>query len=182
MNSNMSPTIHFKAKLFAIGSWTILKLPQSASAKLPSRGQTMVKGTINGVSFQTALEPDGMGSHWLRVDGGMQKAIKAKAGDDVVLAIESTKEWPEPVVPADVAKALGKSPQAHDLWKRITPMARWEWLRWIGSTSKSETRSRRIEVACSKLTSGERRPCCFNRNMCCVPEVSKNGVLLEPGQ
>ena len=50
--------IHFKSKLFKIGSWTIIKLPKSASAKLPSRGMTIVKGTINGFSFQAALEPE----------------------------------------------------------------------------------------------------------------------------
>ena len=46
------PTIHFEAKLFTIGSWTILRLPENASAKLPSRGQTMVKGTINDFPFE----------------------------------------------------------------------------------------------------------------------------------
>jgi hypothetical protein len=33
-------TIRFEAKLFKIGSWTLLKLPKSASARLPSRGMT----------------------------------------------------------------------------------------------------------------------------------------------
>ncbi|HUS26063.1 MAG TPA: YdeI/OmpD-associated family protein [Nevskiaceae bacterium] len=172
--------ISFHAPLFKINAWTILRLPKEASAKLPSRGQTMVKGTINGFQFQTALEPDGNGSHWFRVDKDMQKSIEAQAGDTVTLAIESTKNWPEPDVPADVRAALDVHPQAQALWVRITPMARWEWIRWVGATSKTETRARRIEVACSKLMAGERRPCCFNRNACCVPAVSKSGVLLEP--
>ncbi|HEV7454501.1 MAG TPA: YdeI/OmpD-associated family protein [Candidatus Saccharimonadales bacterium] len=174
--------IHFEAKLFKIGSWTILKLSQSASAKLPSRGQVMVKGTINGFRFQTALEPDGNGSHWLKVGKSMQKSAKAGAGDTVALAIEPTKQWPEPAIPADLQAALDDHPRIQTLWMDITPMARWEWIRWIGSTSKPETRQRRIEVAGSKLRAGTRRSCCFNRNMCCVPEVSKNGVLLEPAR
>ena len=41
-------TIDFEAKLFNIGAWILLRLPESASAKLPSRGMTMVEGTING--------------------------------------------------------------------------------------------------------------------------------------
>jgi hypothetical protein len=51
-------TIHFEAKLFYIGAWTLLRLPESASAKLPSRGMTMVAGTINGFRFHAALEPE----------------------------------------------------------------------------------------------------------------------------
>jgi hypothetical protein len=138
----------------------------------------MVKGTIDDFWFQTALEPDGNGSHWLKINKDMQKSAKIDAGDTVTMAIESTKEWPEPDIPADLQSALDADPQVQPLWKRITPMARWEWIRWINSTSQHETRKRRIEVSCSKLMAGERRPCCFNRNMCCVPEVSKNGVLL----
>ncbi|HET8671489.1 MAG TPA: YdeI/OmpD-associated family protein [Candidatus Saccharimonadales bacterium] len=172
--------IRFETTLFNIGSWVILRLPQSASEKLPSRGQAMVKGTINGVPFQIALEPDGKGSHWFKVDSDLQKSAKAGAGDAVVLAIEPTKDWPEPEVPKDLYATLQSHPRALDVWQDVTPMARWEWIRWIGSTAQVETRRRRIEVACSKLMAGTRRPCCFNRNMCCVPDVSKNGVLLEP--
>jgi hypothetical protein len=173
-------SIRFEAKLITIGSWTLVRLPESASAKLPSRGMAMVAGTLNGFRIQAALEPDGKGSHWFRVDRTMLKAARAEAGDSVVLAIEPTKAWPEPEVPADLKRALTDNPQVDRRWRAITPLARWDWIRWIRATKQAETRQRRIEIACSKLTQGERRPCCFNRNLCTEPEVSKNGVLLEP--
>ena len=172
--------IRFKAKPYKINTWTVLRLPKEASVELPSRGQVMVKGTINDVPFQTPLEPDGNWSHWFRIENDLRKSAKVNVGDFVEMAIESTKEWPEPTVPADIRGALDANPDVQALWDKITPMARWEWLRWIGSTGKSETRQKRIEVACSKMRAGERRPCCFNRSMCCVPSVSKSGVLLEP--
>jgi uncharacterized protein YdeI (YjbR/CyaY-like superfamily) len=95
----------------------------------------------------------------------MLEAAGADAGDTVTLAIEPIKEWPEPEVPADLKSALTDSPQVHKLWMDITPMARWDWIRWIRATKQPETRKRRIEVACSKLKAGTRRPCCFNRNL-----------------
>jgi hypothetical protein len=174
---NMSP-IRFKAKLFKIGSWTLLRLPESASAKLPSRGMTLVEGTINSFPFQAVLDPDGKGSHWFRVDKTLLEAAKADAGDTAVLAIGPSINWPEPTVPADLKNALAAAPRAHTLWMDITPMARWDWVRWIGATKQPETRRRRIETACDKLKKGERRPCCFNRNLCTEPSVSLNGVLL----
>jgi hypothetical protein len=175
-------TIRFEAELFRIGSWTILRLPKSASVQLPSRGMTMVEGTINGFSFQAPLEPDGKGSHWLRVDKTMREGAGADAGDTVMLAIEPAREWTEPQVPEDLKSALAADPQAHALWMDCTTMARWDWIRWINGTAQQETRRRRIEVAFSKLKSGMRRPCCFNRSMCTEPYVSKNGVLLEPAE
>jgi len=174
------PKIHFETKLFTIGSWTILVLPKDASAQLPSRGQVMIEGTINGFNFQTPLEPDGKGSHWLRVDNTLSKAIGSKAGDTVTLEIEPSKQWPEPNVPIDIQKALTADSHAHALWGKITPMARWEWIRWIRATGREETRKKRIEVALSKMNNGERRPCCWNRNLSTEPSVSKNGVLLDP--
>jgi hypothetical protein len=173
-------TIRFEAKLFNIDAWTLLRLPKSASAKLPSRGMTMVEGTIDAFHFQTALEPDGKGSHWFKLDKAMLKSVGAGVGDTVTLAIEPVKEWPEPNVPADLKGALAAVPQAHTLWMEITPGARWDWIRWIGSTKQPETRKRRIEVALSKLKAGSRRPCCFNRTVCTDPYVSNNGILLEP--
>jgi len=155
-------TIHFVAKLITIGSWTLVRLPESASAKLSSRGMTMVEGTINSFRIQTVLEPDGKGSHWFRVDTTMREAARAEASDTVTLALEPTKEWPEPEIPTDLKSALMDNTQVYKQWMAITPLARWEWIRWIRATKQPETRQRRIEVACSKLKKGERRPCCFN--------------------
>ena len=171
-------TINFKAKPYTIGSWLVLRLPKEASAKLPSRGQAMVEGTINSVDFQTPLEPDGDWSHWFRVDDSLRKTAHISAGDTVTLEIKPMKAWPEPPVPAAWQRALAAAPTAQSLWQRITPMARWEWIRWIRSTGRQETREHRIEVGISKLKSGERRPCCWNRSLSTEPTVSKNGVLL----
>jgi hypothetical protein len=173
-------TIRFEATPLKISGWTIVVLPKSASTKLPSRGATLVEASINGFRSRIVLEPDGRGSHWFRVDSGLRQAAGIVAGDAVSIAVEPSKEWPEPEVPADLKKALASDPQANALWLRITPMARWDWLRWIRATNNRETRSRRIEAALSKLRAGERRPCCFNRNLCTEPEVSKNGLLIEP--
>jgi Domain of unknown function (DUF1905) len=53
------PTIRFDATLYTIANWTVLRLPEKASGKLPSRGQVAVQGTINGHGFRAVLEPDG---------------------------------------------------------------------------------------------------------------------------
>jgi hypothetical protein len=175
------PTIRFDGTLEAIDKSTVLRLPAKASRKLPSRGQVAVQGTINGREFQTVLEPDGDFGHWMRVDGRLQKTAALKAGDTASLEIASLKDWPEPSVPQDLEAALAAAPQKiQDLWKGITPMARWEWVRWVNATHNPETRKRRVEVSISKMQSGKRRPCCFNLAACTDPNLSKNGRLIAP--
>jgi hypothetical protein len=172
--------IRFLATLKTVGSQTILRLPRTASSQLSSRGMSLVEGTFNARAFQTALEPDGKGSHWFRVSDTMLRATRTAAGDTVSLAITPMAEWPEPNVPQDLARALAADPQARSLWMDITPLARWDWIRWIGSTKNPDTRALRIEKTLSKLKSGKRAACCFNRSQCTDPSVSRNGVLLEP--
>ena len=177
----MASTIRFDAALSKIERSTILRLPRTASVKLPSRGQVAVHGTIDGHRFETVLEPDGDLGHWMRIDRKLQDAAGLRVGENATLEIEAVKEWPEPSVPQDLRKALAAAPQRiQDLWRQITPMARWEWVRWVNATKDPETRKRRVEVSLSKLRSGKRRPCCFNLAACTDPNLSKNGRLTEP--
>ena len=175
------PTIRFDATLYTIDTSTVLRLPEKASKKLPSRGQVAVQGTINGHGFETVLEPDGYFGHWMRIDRKLQRTAALSAGDTATLEIDLLKDWPEPNVPQDLEAALAAAPpKIKSLWKEITPMARWEWVRWVNATNNPDTRERRVEVSISKMNSGKRRPCCFNLAGCTDPNLSKNGGLIEP--
>jgi hypothetical protein len=161
--------IRFKAKLLRPESpkgaaWAFLVLPADASAKLPTRSMTTVDGTLEGQPFQATLEPDGQGSHWLKVGTALRKAAGAAVGDTVALAIAPVAVEPEPRVPADLRSALAAAPAAQAQWSSLTPVARRDWIHWITSGKKAETRERRIATACDMLASGKRRACCFDRS------------------
>ena len=173
------PAVGFAAQVQIIGGSTILKLPDDASAQLPSRGQVAVNGIMNGHAFQAVLEPDGRRGHWVKVDKKLWQTLAVAEGDTVALEVEPAKDWPEPNVPQDFQAALAGVPDISEVWVSITPMARWEWVRWINATKNRQTRERRIEVAISKLRSGKRRPCCFDLASCTDPDLSKNGTLVE---
>jgi hypothetical protein len=163
-------SIRFKAKHLQpaaaarASSWTFLKLPKTASAKLPSRGLTTVEGTINGYPFRATLEPDGNKGHWLKVSRRLREGAHMSVGDLVTLEIAVALEEPEARVPADLHKALVKVPRARAVWSEITPIARRDWVHWIVSAKRPETRARRIKNACAMLADGKRRVCCFDRS------------------
>lgn len=63
--------------------------------------------------------------------------------------------------PTDFQKALSSDIKALAAWEDITPLARNEWICWVESAKKQETRKRRIERTCNDLKNGKRRPCCW---------------------
>ncbi|MGH8960713.1 MAG: YdeI/OmpD-associated family protein [Jatrophihabitantaceae bacterium] len=171
-------TIRFSATLDTIDTTTVLRLPHKASRSLPSRGQVAVQGSISGHEFRTVLEPDGTKGHWMRLDQALRQAAHVSAGDRVNVTVEVAPDWPEPEVPPDLTAALESAPRKiKDIWDDITPMARWEWVRWVNATASPATRQRRVEVTISKMNNGKRRPCCFDLSACTDPALAKNGKL-----
>lgn len=172
-----APIILFTAKLMSPQppappesppDWSFLVLPKTASAKLPSRSMVSVKGTLNNTPFQATLQPDGNGSHWLKLNHKLLEAAGlGRAGGSVSLELTplAPQDEPEPEVPADLQLALAAAPkETRDAWSDITPIARRDFIHWITSAKQTATRARRISAACDMLANGKRRPCCFDRS------------------
>ncbi len=64
-------------------------------------------------------------------------------------------------LPMDLEAALSAHPRALATWEDITPLARNEWICWIDSAKKAETRRKRIDWGRESLEEGKRRPCCW---------------------
>lgn len=179
MAARKTATIEGRATVRAVGDRLILPLPQEVSAQLPSRGQVAMVGTLGEHEIDTVIEPDGRAGHWISPDAALLSALDAEAGDSVAFTLTTADEWPEPGVPEDLTTALHEAQQdVRSQWESITPMARWEWVRWVGATRSDATRARRVGVSIDKLRKGSRRPCCFDLASCTDPELSRSGKLL----
>lgn len=64
-------------------------------------------------------------------------------------------------IPEDLKNILTSSIAMQTAWENITPLARNEWICWITSVKKTETRKQHIERARKELITGKRRPCCW---------------------
>jgi uncharacterized protein YdeI (YjbR/CyaY-like superfamily) len=59
-------------------------------------------------------------------------------------------------LPADLKAALLLSPKALAVWADITPLARNEWICWLTSPKKPETRESHVKRARQDLAKGKR--------------------------
>lgn len=76
---------------------------------------------------------------------------------------KATKKTTGPVhsLPADLRKAIQSKSSIKSAWDNLTPLARNEWICWVISAKKEETRTKRIERAQEELAAGKKRPCCW---------------------
>ena len=64
-------------------------------------------------------------------------------------------------LPDDLREELKAHPDALATWEDITPLARNEWICWVESAKKTETRQKRSVWGRDNLSKGKRRPCCW---------------------
>ena len=90
-----------------------------------------------------------MTARGLMTDAGLSHVAAAKADGRWVKALEDEKErQKEAVIPDDLAAAFGRNPEAFENFEQMAPGYRRNYIRWIESAKRPETRLKRIrEVA-----------------------------------
>jgi hypothetical protein len=160
-NLDFEATIHRPADG---GDWLFLRLPQGASDQLPSRGMVSVQGQLDKHEIQTHLHPDGEGGHWLKIESSLHTSAKLSPGRSVNVHLTPSDVELEPEIPEDLQTVLDAHPAAHAVWKDITPASRRDWIQWLTSGKKAETRTIRLNKMTDMLSHGKRRICCFDRS------------------
>ena len=74
------------------------------------------------------------------------------------------KKIPKNVIhqtPKDMKDVFISSQKLHNIWNNLTPLARNEWICWVISVKKQETREKHIKRLSEELVKGKKRPCCW---------------------
>lgn len=86
------------------------------------------------------------------------------AGQVAELELSPMTKEPEPEVPDDLRQALAAHPGAMAVWQSTTALARRDWIFWMSSGKKAETRGIRLQKMMDMLSTGKKRICCFDRS------------------
>jgi hypothetical protein len=138
----------FQAKLVPMGdggAWTCLKVPFQVEEIFRTRARVAVKATLNGLAFRTSIFPDGQGSHFMMVNKAMQAGAGVKSGDSVKVVLEKDAAPRVIKTPRYLRAALSKDRKAEERFEKLSYSHKKEYLDWIESAKREETRARRIE-------------------------------------
>jgi len=129
-------------------------IPFDVQEVFGSRAQVKVRGTIDDYPFRTSVAPMGGGKHAMVVKKEIRDAIGKTAGDRVRVVMEKDTEERTVAVPEDFRQALEQNPQAQAVFEKFAFTHRREYVEWIESAKKPETRLNRIQKAVMKITAG----------------------------
>jgi hypothetical protein len=89
----------------------------------------------------------------------LERLVRAAAKLDASPGVKAAPraKRPELPMPADFAAAIKKEPKASAYWKTLPPSCRREYIEWIVTAKREETRTRRLSSAVDMLHAGRRR-------------------------
>jgi hypothetical protein len=148
---------HFEARIEeGRGGGAYVVVPFDVGEVFGTRGQLRVKGTIDGQPLKSSMAPMGGGQHVLGLHKATREALGKSIGDSVRLVIEPDRETRTVAVPADFATALAADKRAQQSFDAFAYTHRKEYVQWIESAKRPETRQRRISDAVSRISKGTR--------------------------
>jgi len=124
-----------------------IEFPYDVEKEFGRKGQIKVKAFFDGFEYRGSLVRMGHPCHIIGLNKKVRDAIGKGPGDIVdVLIIEDTEERVIEV-PADFDAALNKNKTAKEIFEKMSFTHRREYVEWITSAKKSETRESRINKA-----------------------------------
>src|SRR5215510_827072 len=148
-------TQRFKAVISKYGSRTLIEIPFDPNYVWGIKQRHYISGTVNGCKVRGALESNGsqfflsLGAAWRR-----DNHLDAGAEVEVVLSPEGPQS--EQLSP-DIASALDAEPEAKAFFDSLASFYRKNYIRWIESAKRPETRSARIAEMVALLKAGKKQ-------------------------
>ena len=135
---------------------TGIEVPPDVVASLGSGKQPLVRVTINGFTYRSAVAVMG-GVSMVGVSADNRAGAGVKGGDEVDVDIELDTEPRTVEVPPELATALDADPAAKATFEKLSPSNKGWHVSQVTGTNNPETRQRRIEKQIAALHAGKPR-------------------------
>lgn len=133
------------------GGGVFVNIPFDVNEVYGTRGRVKVKATIDGIHYRGSIMNMGTGCHILGILKEIRKKIGKEIGDYVSIVLEEDTEPRVVEIPDYFSDALNSFPDAKIIFENYSYSHKKEYIDWISSAKKPETRLSRIKKAIDKL-------------------------------
>jgi hypothetical protein len=121
------------------------------------KGQVKVKALIDGkVTYRGSLTKMNMPEHWLGITQVIRKQLGKELGDTIHVELEQDLEVREVPLTDEVVALFAKHPKAEAFYNKLSYTDRKEYMVWITSAKREETRQNRLTLMIEKLEAGKK--------------------------
>ena len=116
------------------------------------KGQVKVKAVFDGkVEYRGSLVKMGFPCHMLGITKEIRQKLGKSPGDSITVEIVKDTETREVIVPGDLSLLLDQHPEGKKFFESLSYTDRKEYIRWIDTAQREETRARRIGMFIEKI-------------------------------
>jgi len=145
----------FRTKVLLEGKTaTGVEVPSKVVEGLGSTKRPLVRVTINGYTYRSAIAPLG-GVFMIGISADVRNNARVKAGDTVEVNVELDTEKRAVEAPAELKKALAKDPAAKKYFESLSYTRKVALVNPIANGKTTETRERNLVKAMHALKSGK---------------------------
>jgi hypothetical protein len=150
--------MRFRARLQLHGKTaTGFAVPAEVVERLGGGKRPPVTVTLNGAyTYRNTVAPMG-GQFLIGVSAEHRAASGVAAGDELDVDLELDAAPRTVAVPADLAAALDRAPEAKRFFDGLSASRRGAYVTWVESAKKAETRDKRVADAVTMLAEGKTR-------------------------
>ena len=141
----------FRAKVLLAGKTaTGVEVPAKIVEDLGSTKRPLVRVTINGYTYRSAIAPMG-GTFMLGISEEVRNNANVKAGDTIDVQVELDTQPRDVVVPPELAQALAKNAKAKKYFDSLSYSGKVRLVAPIANGKTAETRERNLAKAIEEL-------------------------------
>jgi bifunctional DNA-binding transcriptional regulator/antitoxin component of YhaV-PrlF toxin-antitoxin module len=133
-------------------------IPFSVHEVFGKKSGVKVKVKINGIEHRGYLMPQGDGTHCMGFKKELREKMKISYGDKITVEMEEDTEKRIIVVPLELESIFNKNKSAKKYFESLSFTNQNEYIKWINSARRCETRKERINQSIVKLKLGKKNP------------------------
>ncbi|MDP2888556.1 MAG: YdeI/OmpD-associated family protein [Bacteroidota bacterium] len=129
-----------------------VEFPFSAEEVFGTRGMVKIKALFDGkAEYRGVMSNMGTGCHILIMTQEVRRKLGKSFGDSVLVELEHDLEKREVIIPEDVRNLLIEYPEAQAFFEILSYTHRKEYINWITSAKREETRTKHMVEFIEKL-------------------------------
>ena len=134
-----------------------ISVPFDVEKVYSTKANVKVKVTFDGHPYRGLIANMGNG-HCIGVRKDIREAIGKSAGDTVTVTVKKDTDARVVKVSPEIQKILTKNSQARSFFNTLSYTNQKEYVLWISSAKKTETKEKRLSEILTKLLAGKKNP------------------------